>query len=94
MRINELGEAHFSEAASALCATTKLEEPDFCAVFNQHTKSWTVSWKWSGDKSPERLHNGVAEYIVPASAQVEYNGELQTWIEKVPYLEELGPQRV
>ena len=97
VRIDGRGEAHFSEAGAPLCAAIKLEEPDFSAEFDQHTKSWTVSWKWSGDQPPERLRNTVPEYNVPASAQVEYERELRTWIKNewlVPYPEEeLGPPK-
>lgn len=64
VHIDERGRVYFSEAA--LGATIKLEEPDFSAKFNQHTKSWTVSWKWSSNQPPEKLCNRVPEYNVPA----------------------------
>ena len=47
VHIDKRGKAHF-----ALGATIELEQPDFRAEFDQHTKSWTVSWKWSDDQPP------------------------------------------
>ena len=43
VHIDEGGKAHFAEAAHTLGATIELEQPDFRAEFDQHTKSWTVS---------------------------------------------------
>ena len=57
VHINEGGKAHFAEAAHTLGVITELEQLDFRAEFNQRTKSWTVSWKWSGDQPPEKLYN-------------------------------------
>ena len=54
VHIDELGKAHFAEAAHTLGATIELEPTDFRAEFDQRTKSWTVSWKWSGDQPPEK----------------------------------------
>ena len=71
VHIDEGGKAHFAEA------TIELEQPDSRAEFDQHTKSWTVSWKWSGDQPPEKLYNSVPEYIIPARAHTEYEKELQ-----------------
>ena len=76
-------------------ATIELEQPDFCVEFNQHTKSWTVSWKWSGDQPPEKLYNRVLAYTGPVRAYAEYDKELQNCIDNgwlVPYQEDkLGP---
>ena len=69
--IDEGGKAHFAEAAPALGATIELEQPDFRAESNQHTKSWIVSWKWSGDQPPEKLYNRVPEYTIPTRAHAE-----------------------
>ena len=89
------GMAHFAEAAHTLGATIELQQPDFHAEFNQSTKSWTVSWKWSGDQPPEKLYNRVPEYNIPVRARAEYDKELQNWIDNgwlVPYPEDkLGP---
>ena len=97
VHIDEGGKAHFAEAALTLGATIELEQPDFCAEFNQYTKSWTVSWKWSGDQPPEKLYNRVPEYTIPARACAEYEKELQNWIDNewlVPYPEmNWGPRR-
>ena len=85
---DEGGKAHFAEAAHTLDVTIELEQPDFCAEFNQHTKSWTVSWKWSGDRPPKNLYNRVPEYTIPARAHAEYDKELQNLIDNgwlVPY---------
>ena len=80
--IKKLGsKAHFAEAAHTLGVTIELEQPDFHAEFNQHTKSWTVSWKSSGDQPPEKLYNRVLEYTIPARARAEYDKELQNWID-------------
>ena len=66
VHIDERGEVHFAEVAHILGATIELEQPDFRTEFDQHTKSWTVSWKWSGDQPPEKLYNRVLEYTIPA----------------------------
>ena len=97
VHIDELGKAHFAEAANTLGATIELEQPDFRAEFDQRTKSWTVSWKWFGDQPPEKLYNRVPEYTIPARARAEYDKELQNWIDNawlVPYpKDKLGPRR-
>ena len=64
VHIDEGGKAHFAEAAHTLGATIELEQPDFHAEFDQRTKSWTVSWKWSGNQPPEKLYNRVPEYTI------------------------------
>ena len=75
----------------------ELEQPDFRAEFDQRTKSWTVSWKWSSDQPPEKLYNRVPEYTIPVKARAEYDKELQNWIDNgwlVPYPEDkLGPPK-
>ena len=77
VHINEGGKAHVAEAAHTLGATIELEQSDFCAEFDQRTKSWTVSWKWSSDQPPEKLYNRVPEYTIPVRACAEYDKELQ-----------------
>ena len=52
VHIDKGGKAHFAEAALTLGATIELEQPDFRTKFDQCTKPWTVSWKWSGDQPP------------------------------------------
>ena len=76
VHIDEGGKAHFAEVAHTLGATIELEQPDFYAEFDQHPKSWTVSWKLSGDQLPEKLYNRVPEYTIPARAHAEYDKEL------------------
>ena len=97
MHINEGGKAHFAEVAHTLGATIKLEQPDYRAEFDQCNKSWTVSWKWSGDQPPEKLYKRVSEYTIPVRACAEYDKELQNWIDNrwlVPYPEDkLGPPK-
>ena len=97
VHIDEEGKAHFAEAIHALGATIELEQPDFRAEFDQRTKSWTVSWKWSGDQPIEKLYNRVPEYTIPARVRAEYDKELQNWIDNgwlVPYPEDkLGPPK-
>ena len=91
VHIDEGSKAHFAEAAHTLGATIELEQPDFCTEFNQRTKSWIVSWKWSGDQPPEKLYNRVPECTIPARACAEYDKELQNWIDNgwlVPYPED------
>ena len=82
VHIDEGGKAHFAEAAQTLGATIELEQPDFRAEFDQRTKSWTVSWK----------------YTIPVRDRAEYDKELQNWIDNVwlvPYPEDkLGPPKV
>ena len=97
MHIDEGGKKHFAEAALALGATIELEQPDFCAEFNQRTKSCTVSWKWSVDQPPEKLYYRIPEYTIPARVRAEYDKELQNCIDNgwlVPYPEDkLGPPK-
>ena len=97
VHIDEEGKAHFAEAAQTFGVTIELEQPDIRAEFDQHTKSWTVSGKWSGDQPPEKLYNRVPEYTIPARAHAEYDKEQQNWIDNgwlVPYPEDkLGPGR-
>ena len=97
VHIDEWGKAHFAEAAYTLGATIELEQPDFRAKFDQRTKSWTVSWKWSGDQPPEKLYNRVPQSTIPARARAEYDKERQNWIDNgwlVPYPEDnLGPPK-
>ncbi len=48
VHINDGEKAHFAEAEHTLGKT------DFRTEFDQRTKSWTVSWKRSGDQPPEK----------------------------------------
>ena len=97
VHINERGKAHFTEAADTLGVTIELEQPEFRTEFDQCTKSWTVSWKWSGDQPPEKLYNRVPEYTIPGRARAEYKKVLQNWIDNgglVLYPEDkLGPPK-
>ena len=98
VHIDEGGKAHFAEVVHTLGATIELEQLDFfCTEFDQRTKSWRVSWKWSDDQPPEKLYNRVQEYTIPARAYAEYDKELQNWIDYgwlVPYPEDkLGPPK-
>ena len=93
VHINKGGKAHFAEAALTLGATIELEQPDFRAEFDQHTKSWTMSWKWSDDQPQEKLYNRVPEYIILARAHAEYEKELQNSIDN-GWLDKLGPDPI
>ena len=83
---------HFS-----LCTESRIEEPDFSAEFNEKTRAWTASWKWSGNQPPNSLVNKVPEYPVSAQVRQEYHHELETWLNNGWLLpnpeEELGPPK-
>ena len=57
-----------------------VEKEDFRVVFDARERRWTVEWKWSGEKPPDQLKNGVSEYHVTDEAREEYERELETWI--------------
>lgn len=59
--INKSGETIFSRMNSYICAAIKMEELDFSAEFDDRTRVWTDSWKWSGDQPPNNLINRVPE---------------------------------
>ena len=68
VRIDQSGNVIFSRTGPHICAAIRIEEPDFSAEFNEKTRAWIASWKWSGNQPPNSLVNKVPEY--PVSAQV------------------------
>lgn len=74
-----------------------VDAPDFSVRFDAKERAWTMSWKWGDGAEPASLPNCVPEYSMSAEARLEYEAELQTWIDYgwlVPYDEALlGPPR-
>ena len=97
VRIDQSGNVIFSRTGSHGCAAIRIEEPDFSAEFNEKTKAWTASWKWSDNQPPNSLVNKVPEYPVSAQVRQEYRHELETWLNngwQLPYpVEEFGPTK-
>lgn len=45
------------------CAAISIEEPDFCATFDDKEKAArTIRWKWTMNKVSEPLQNAFPEY--------------------------------
>ena len=95
--VGPTGSVQLRDKRTTRCAAISINEPDFTATFDHHSRMWTASWKWSEDHAPERLHNEVSEYPVAAEIRNEYTQELYTWIGNgwlVPYPEDkLGPPK-
>ena len=95
VRIDQSGNVFFSRTGSHACAMIRIEELDFSTEFNEKTKAWTMSWKWSGNQPPNSLVNKVPDYPVSVQVQQEYRHEQETWLNNgwlLPYPEEeLGP---
>ena len=95
--VGPTGSVQLKHRRTTKCAAISINEPDFTATFDHHSRTWTASWKWSEDHAPKRLHNKVSEYPVVAEIRNEYMQELHTWIGNgwlVPYLEDkLGPPK-
>ena len=74
-----------------------VDTTDFVARFDADQCEWTVAWKWTGGVGPECLTNTVAQYAVAPDVRVEFDQEIDVWIEKGwlrPYDErEDGPPR-
>lgn len=86
------GAVRFGLSRELACAgtvgETRIEEKDFCAVYEPSKGFWTVQWKWAGGVEPGVLRNHVGEYAVPRVVRDEYEGELRKWIDDgwlVPY---------
>ena len=75
VRIDQSSNVIFSRTGPHACAAIRIEEPDFSAEFNEKTRAWTASWKWSGNQPPNSLLNKVPEYPVSAQVQQEYRHE-------------------
>ena len=80
VRIDQYGNVIFSRTGPHAYAAIRIEEPDFSAEFNEKTRAWTASWKWSGNQPPNSLVNKVPEYPVSAQVLQEYRHELETWL--------------
>ena len=100
--ISPLGKAEFGLSYCGASALNKdkvkkieIKKKDHEAVFNG--VEWRVKWKWRDGKSPNRLHNKVAQYGIPQYARADYENELQDWIDRKWLLEydenELGPPK-
>ena len=89
--VGPTGSVQLRDGRTTKCAAISINEPDFTATFDHHSRMWTALWKWSEDHIPENLHNEVSEYPVVAEIQNEYTQELHTWISNgwlVPYPED------
>ena len=79
------------------CVAITINKPDFTVTVDQQSRAWIAVWKWSEDRAPEGLDNGVSEYPVAAEIREDYERELRLWISNgwlVPYPEEkLGPPK-
>ena len=75
----------------------EVDAPDFSVRFDAAERAWTMSWKWEDGKEPIYLPNCVPEYAMSAEARMDFEAELQSWIENgwlVPYDESIhGPPR-
>ena len=89
--VGPTGSVQFGDRRTTRCAAISINEPDFTATFDHHSRTWTASWKWSKGHAPERLHNEVSEYPVAAEIRYKYMQERHTWIDNgwlVPYPED------
>ena len=73
------GSVQLRDRRTTKCAAISIKVPDFTATFDHHSRMWTVSWKWSEDHAPKRLHNEVSRYPIAAEIQNEYMQELLMW---------------
>ena len=78
--INESGSVSFGRTQNVCAAGLCEEREDFTVVFDDVSRSWTVTWNWSGGREPERLRNQIPEYDIPAHAREHYEAELERWI--------------
>ena len=85
------------DKTAACSALLGIDRQDFKVDFNEDSRTWTASWKWSSGQEPGPLSNRVTEYPVAPSARGDYEAELEKWIADGwlrPYDEEkLGPPR-
>ena len=91
-------ESGLTRKSLEVCASALVvEQNDFRVEYESDEKAWTVEWRWLGDKEPVDVKNRVAEYAVPADVRLQYETEVQNWIDKgwlCQYDEEkLGPPR-
>ena len=91
VRINQTGDATCSKTEPCAYAATIIEEPEFNAEFDEQTRVWTSSSKWSDNQPLNGLTNKVPEYPISAQVRQEYNHEPETWLNNgwlLPYHEE------
>ena len=70
--VGPIGSAQLGDRRTTKCAAISINELDFTATFDHHSRTWTASWKLSEDHAPERLHNEVSEYPIAAEIRNEY----------------------
>ena len=80
VHIDQSGNVIFTRTWPHAYAAIKIEKPDFSTEFNEKTRAWKASWKWSGNQPPNNCVNEVPEYPVSAQVQQEYRHELETWL--------------
>ena len=68
VNINKFGKGILSRMNLCACTAIKIEELHFSAEFDEKTRVWTASSKWSGDQPPNELTNRVHAYPVRISA--------------------------
>lgn len=68
------------QCAAALSTPLVVDAINFTVWFNEKSRAWTVSWKWTNETVPGCLNNILAEYNVCLSMQQEFNEELDSWI--------------
>ena len=57
-----------------------INEPDFTATFHDQSRAWTAAWKWSEERAPEGLNNGVSEY--PGGVWAEASHVYEQWLSR------------
>ena len=77
VNINKFGETLFSSMNPYACIAVEIEL-DFSAKFDEKTKVWTASWKWSDDQSPNKLTNRMPSDMVSAQIWWENQHKQQT----------------
>ena len=74
--ITQAGTVHFLEAP--VCATLRIDQPNFKVEFGRHQRIRTASWKWMNDEAPTKLWNSITKYSVSANIRIPYKQELDT----------------
>ena len=76
------GSAATSNGKVEIKPELRIDDPDFQLVFRDGR--WTIAWKWSGEKQPQRLQSRVSEYRCAQAEGVKgpYEVEVKSWISK------------
>ena len=86
-----------SGAESLLNKSLRINEPDFCAWFEEPSKKWHVRWKWANGREGPMIPNTVARYKVAEDIRPAFEAEINNWIKNeylIPYDEKLlGPPK-